>query len=108
MRNRLSEPASRRFLAPALWAGPGASFLNDFAAPPPAWGDKKLVLRNPGLRPPPGLEILGGWGYAPGFLIRRFVIRVPGCVTNGLGSGETPRVLVGVAAECLGDLLLPW
>ena len=54
LRNRLSEPASRRFLVPALRAGPGAKFLKCFAAPPPAWRKIQLVLRNHGLGPSPG------------------------------------------------------
>ena len=44
-RNRVSEPASRRFLTSGLSARPGAMFLNVFVAPPPAWGQIKACFK---------------------------------------------------------------
>ena len=78
-KDRLSEPTSRRFLVPALRAGPGTKIRDVFAAPPPAWGQINLVFRNPGLQSPPRIRKLRGRGLDPGFLVRRFLVRVLGC-----------------------------
>ena len=76
LRNRFSEPATRRFLVSALLAPPGARCLNVCAAPPPAWGQIKLVLRNPGLRPPQAKKFQLAGASPLNFL---FGSRDPGC-----------------------------
>ena len=54
IRNRLSEPASRRvsYSGPSGRTRNGHSYSNVFAVPPPAWGRVEFVLRNPDLGPP--------------------------------------------------------
>ena len=71
LRSRFSQPAPQRFL-----------ILDVFAASPPAWGQIKLVSRNPGLQPPPGPEILGDRGLRQGISCSTVSYSCPGCISH--------------------------